>query len=116
MFLILKLVKAFDGRLKSGMEQPSTHHGVYAEVFARWIVVFVIFTTVASILGEFVADGNAAIGMIFVLIAFFSSLVVLFWARIRGIPCKQIRKDIGWTTGNGFVNEIGTGIFGYCKD
>ena len=46
--------------------------------------------------------------------AFFGSLVVLFWARIRGVPYKQIRKDIGWTTGNGFIKEIGTGIFGYA--
>ena len=113
-FLILKLVKAFDGKMKSGLEQPASHHGVYAEVFALWILVFVIFTSVAAILGQIVADGNATIGLVFVLAAFFGSLVVLFWARIRGVPYKQIRKDIGWTTGNGFLKEIGTGIFGYA--
>jgi len=113
-FLILKLVKAFDGKMKSGLEQPASHHGVYAEVFALWILVFVIFTSVAAILGQVVADGNATIGLVFVLAAFFGSLVVLFWARIRGVPYKQIRKDIGWTTGNGFLKEIGTGIFGYA--
>ena len=113
-FLILKLVKAFDGTMKSGLEQPASHHGVYSEVFALWILVFVILTTVAAVLGNLVADGNATISLIFVLIAFFGSLVVLFWARIRGVPYKQIRKDIGWTTGNGFLKEIGTGIFGYA--
>ena len=113
-FLILKLVKAFDGKMKSGLEQPASHHGVYAEVFALWILVFVIFTSVAAILGQVVADGNATISLVFVLAAFFGSLVVLFWARIRGVPYKQIRKDIGWTTGNGFLKEIGTGIFGYA--
>ena len=113
-FLILRLVKAFDGTMKSGLEQPASHHGVYAEVFALWILVFVILTTVAAVLGNLVADGNATISLIFVLIAFFGSLVVLFWARIRGVPYKQIRKDIGWTTGNGFLKEIGTGIFGYA--
>ena len=113
-FLILKLVKAFDGKMKSGLEQPASHHGVYAEVFALWILVFVIFTSVAAILGQVVADGNATIGLVFVLAAFFGSLVVLFWARIRGVPYKQIRKDIGWTTGNGFLKEIGNGIFGYA--
>ena len=113
-FLILKLVKAFDGKMKSGLKQPASHHGVYAEVFALWILVFVIFTSVAAILGQIVADGNATIGLVFVLAAFFGSLVVLFWARIRGVPYKQIRKDIGWTTGNGFLKEIGTGIFGYA--
>jgi len=113
-FLILKLVKAFDGKMKSGLEQPASHHGVYAEVFALWILVFVILTSVAAILGQVVADGNATISLVFVLTAFFGSLVVLFWARIRGVPYKQIRKDIGWTTGNGFLKEIGTGIFGYA--
>ena len=113
-FLILKLVKAFDGKMKSGLAQPASHHGVYAEVFALWILVFVILTSVAAILGQIVADGNATISLVFVLTAFFGSLVVLFWARIRGVPYKQIRKDIGWTTGNGFLKEIGTGIFGYA--
>ena len=113
-FLILKLVKAFDGKMKSGLEQPASHHGVYAEVFALWILVFVIFTSVAAVLGQIVADGNATISLVFVLSAFFGSLVVLFWARIRGVPFKQIRKDIGWTTGNGFLKEVGTGIFGYA--
>ena len=113
-FLILKLVKAFDGKMKSGLAQPASHHGVYAEVFALWILVFVILTSVAAILGQVVADGNATISLVFVLTAFFGSLVVLFWARIRGVPYKQIRKDIGWTTGNGFLKEIGTGIFGYA--
>ena len=113
-FLILKLIKAFDGKMKSGLAQPASHHGVYAEVFALWILVFVILTSVAAILGQVVADGNATISLVFVLTAFFGSLVVLFWARIRGVPYKQIRKDIGWTTGNGFLKEIGTGIFGYA--
>ena len=43
-----------------------------------------------------------------------SSLVVLFWARIRGISFKQIREDIGWTTGKGVTREICTGISGYA--
>ncbi len=112
--IIVKLVKAFDGKLKSGMGEPEKHHGIYAEVFALWLVVFVGFTTVAGILGSAVAVGNAAMSLIFVLIAFFGSLVVLFWARLRGISFKQIRADIGWTTGRGLAREIFTGFAGYA--
>jgi len=113
-FLILNLIKAFNGKLKSGLVQGASSHGVYAEVFALWLLVFVFFTSVAGILGSLVAKGNASVDIMFILVAFFGSLVVLFWARIRGIPFKQIRKDIGWTTGEGFFKEIGTGIVGYA--
>jgi membrane protease YdiL (CAAX protease family) len=113
-FLIIQLVKAFDGKLKSGLIQPLEHHGVYAEVFALWLLSFVVLTTLAGFLAKQVASGSASMSMFFVLIAFLSSLVVLFWARIRGISFKQIREDIGWTTGKGVTREICTGISGYA--
>lgn len=113
-FLIIKLVKAFDGKLQTGLGQPEKHHGIYAEVFALWLLVFVGLTTVAGLLGKVVADGDVAIGLVFVLIAFLGSLFVLYWARIRGISCKQIRQDIGWTSGRGMLSEIFTGFAGYA--
>ena len=47
------------------------------------------------------------------LVAFFASLIVLVWAKIRGITWKQIREDIGWTKGAGVTKEFFYGIAGY---
>ena len=70
-FLIIQVVKAFDGKLKSGLIQPLEHHGVYAEVFALWLLSFVVLTTLAGILAKQVASDSASMSMFFVLIAFF---------------------------------------------
>jgi membrane protease YdiL (CAAX protease family) len=113
-FLILNTLKAFDGKLTSGLVPPAIHHGIYAEVFAIWLLVFVGFTTLAGLLSIGLASGNAAISLLFVLIAFFGSLIALAWARIRGISFKQICVDIGWTTGRGLMREIFTGFAGYA--
>ena len=113
-FLIIKAVKAFDGKIKSGLASPSTHHGVYAEVFALWLLVFVGLQTLAGMLSKVVANGSATIELSLVLSAFFGSLVVLFWGRVRGVPFEQIREDIGWTTGNGVIREIFAGFAGYA--
>jgi len=113
-FVILKLVKAFDGQLESGLAHPEKNHGIYAEVFVLWLLALIGFQMLAGFIGKLVANGNVAMSLLFVLIAFFGSLVVLFWARIRGISFKQILVDIGWTTGRGLMRETLTGIAGYA--
>ena len=112
--LIFFFIRACAGSMKTSMTSPQNHHGVYAEVFAIWLFVFVVLMTCAGILGQTVAKDNPTLGMAFSLVAFFLSLSVLCWARIRGISFQQIRLDIGWHKGDGIIKEVAFGILGYA--
>ena len=112
--LIVCFIRALTGSLRSSMLTPNVSHGIYAEVFAIWLLVFLLLSAAAGVLANVIAQNNLFVGMICTLFAFFASLIVLFWARIRGISWKQIRADIGWTTGNGFNTEYLMGLFGYA--
>jgi membrane protease YdiL (CAAX protease family) len=52
--------------------------------------------------------------MLVVGIAFFLSLIALAWPSIRGVPWRQVRQDIGWTTGRQPPLEPLAGVAGYC--
>ena len=66
------------------------------------------------LLAHVIAKDNMFVGMLCTLGAFFASLLVLFWARIRGIAWNQLRADIGWTFGTGTSKEYLMGLFGYA--
>lgn len=112
--LVICIVRVFSGKMKSSMRPPVKPHGVYAEVFAWWLPVFVVVMTLANIFSEMIAPNDLFISMLSTIVAFFCSLIVLFWARIRGLSWKQIRSDIGWNTGDGFVKEFMMGFVGYA--
>jgi membrane protease YdiL (CAAX protease family) len=111
--LVILFVRTLSGSISTGLMNPRADHGIYAEVFALWLLLFVVLMTVAAMLGKGVAEDNAPLAMVFSLVAFFTSLSALFWARIRGIGWRQIRSDIGWTRGRGLVRESFWGIVGY---
>jgi membrane protease YdiL (CAAX protease family) len=112
--LIFFTIRAYSGSMKTGMNPPSSHHGVYAEVFALWLIAFFPLLIAAAVLGQIVAKDNPTILMAFSLFAFFLSLSVLGWAKLRGISFQQIRLDIGWHTGSGLFKEIACGFLGYA--
>ncbi len=112
--LIVMSVRALNGSVSSGLNTMYTHHGIYAEVFALWLITFVVFMSFAGIVGKVFVEANTTIAMALSLVAFFGSLVVLCWARIRGISWSQIKNDIGWTKGRGILKETLWGIAGYA--
>jgi membrane protease YdiL (CAAX protease family) len=112
--LLILLVRTLGGSMRSGLTEVKPRHGIYAEVFTVWLVLFVVVMSIAAILGSKIAGDSAAIAMSFSLVAFFASLTALFWARIRGISWSEIRSDIGWTSGKGIVQETLWGIAGYA--
>jgi membrane protease YdiL (CAAX protease family) len=112
--IIFFTIRACTGSMQSGMNPPSKHHGIYSEVFALWLVVFLALTMLAGNLGRTFAKDNATLAMAFILFAFFLSLSALYWARFRGVSMEQLKADIGWNTGSGFIKEIAHGVLGYA--
>jgi len=112
--LIVCFISALTGNIGSSMLPSSKSHGIYAEVFAIWLLAFLLLSAGAGALAHVLAKDNMLVGMLCTLGAFFASLLVLTWARIRGISWEQLRNDIGWTSGTGLNKEFLTGLFGYA--
>ena len=112
--LIFCFISTLTGRIRSSMLPPNVNHGIYAEVFALWLLMFLVLSAGAGALAQVIAKDNMFVGMLCTLGAFFASLLVLFWARIRGIAWNQLRADIGWTTGFGSNKEFLMGLVGYA--
>jgi len=93
--LIVTIVFALVGRLRSGVKTGRAHHGVYAETFALWLIVFFPLQLVAGA----VTQNAPRLQLLASIIAFVLSLVVVGWPVLRGIPWRQVRADIGWTAG-----------------
>jgi membrane protease YdiL (CAAX protease family) len=92
-FLITLLVLFFLNRLRSGLTATSPHHGIYAETFAVYMLLFLGLSVGARHAinwlsleqGRLALSGLAALG----------SLTALAWPVLRGIPWHQVRQDVG---------------------
>lgn len=93
--LVVMFVMALLRHVRSGIAPGGGHHGIYAETFALWLVVFFGLQLGAEVAGVLLPG----LMMLAVLIGFFLSLLVLGWPMVRGIPWAQVRADIGWTAG-----------------
>jgi membrane protease YdiL (CAAX protease family) len=103
--LLLMLLLGLLGYLRGFLQRGSLHGGVYAETFALWLIVFMVFTTCAILVAP---DGWT---LIYDGAAILLTLSVLAWPVIRGIPWQQVRRDIGWTTGRGGRAEPFVGVW-----
>ena len=100
---VIMLVFSLVGRLPNRI-RPVGAHGIYAETFAIWLLLFFLLQISMSLLVPADAPTLAlSIGI------FFLSLAALVWPVIRGIPFSQVRQDIGLHWGGG-VREIPFGI------
>lgn len=102
--LVIFIVLAFQGRIRLGIGPGHAHHGIYAETFAVWMVLFVGLLLLVGLT-------PGGIGMNF--IAFFGSLAALAWPVFRGVPWRQVRQDIGWTAGRAGWLEPLIGLASY---
>lgn len=82
------------GWLRGGLRTGSFHHGVYAETFALYMVLFVLLQLAVSFSPIPAEYELFALGM-----TMLASLVILIWPVLRGIPWKVVRRDIGLTWG-----------------
>jgi membrane protease YdiL (CAAX protease family) len=108
--LVIVVVLACTRQFKGGVVVGHAHHGVYAETFAIWMFAFFGLQLVVGKLGELWPH----LLLLFELAAFFSSLGVLAWPVLRGVPWKQVREDIGWRArGRSWVDPA-FGVMGYA--
>jgi membrane protease YdiL (CAAX protease family) len=88
------VVLYFLNRLRGGLAPPLPHHGVYAETFALYMMLFLGLSIAAHYVLDWFSiqhrsltlSGLAALG----------SLAALGWPVLRGVPWQQVRRDIGW--------------------
>jgi membrane protease YdiL (CAAX protease family) len=106
--LILTIVLAMGGRMRAGLAAGRTHHGIYAETFAIWIVIFFLLQIAAGLL----ATALPEIALLLAFVAMFMSLGVLLWPVFRGVPWSMVSADIG-CIGRRPVTEVLMGIAGY---
>jgi membrane protease YdiL (CAAX protease family) len=105
--LVLAAVFTFTGHLRSGLGSARPWHGVYAETFAAWLVLFLGL----QYLGAWIATPSTEMPV--TLAMFVASLVALVWPVVRGIPWPQVRADVGWTLGRQPWVEPLVGVVGY---
>ena len=82
------------GEFESQFKSRAGVHNIYIETFALWLVYFF---GIQFAIGAWVEENNVDPLALNPFI-FFSSLIVLAWPVIRGIPFSQVRQDIGWTS------------------
>ncbi|MEL7497755.1 MAG: type II CAAX endopeptidase family protein [Planctomycetota bacterium] len=102
-FAVVYLYLLASGKFQARLEPSLTDHNVYIETFAIWLVIF--FGS-SLVMGGFVTD--AKLQMLLQPIIFFGSLFCLVWPVVRGVSFSQVRRDIGWTLSDPFMDLVTT--------
>jgi membrane protease YdiL (CAAX protease family) len=92
------------GKVGGGLECGSQHHGVYAETFALWLVLFSGFGLGAAYLPV------EAPSLLLSGAAMLLSLIALAWPVVRGLPWRVVRHEIGWCAGRQPAMEPSIGL------
>jgi membrane protease YdiL (CAAX protease family) len=102
-FIVLMVKGYVRGRFACG----ASPGGIYAETFALWLILFTGLPLLVPLLPpeapRLLLSGAAAL----------VSLVALGWPRVRGIPWRQVRADIGLTAGDRPALEPLCGLAAY---
>jgi membrane protease YdiL (CAAX protease family) len=94
--LVILGVLYFLNRLQGGLAPAAPHHGVYAETFAVYMLLFLGLSFAAHYVLDWLAIQHGSLALSG--LAALGSLAALSWPVLRGIPWHQVRRDIGWHT------------------
>ncbi len=94
--LVIMLVLVMLRTIRGGVASGRGAHGIYAETFAVWMVLFIALQLLAELAGAAVVP---ALRMPLMIVAFLLSLGALLWPVLRGVSWHDVRHDIGWTLG-----------------
>ena len=92
--LIVLTVLAMMRRLRDGFGRPSGAGRIYGETFALWFAGFFIMQAAVGLL----APPDTALPLS--VVAFGVSLGALAWPVLRGVPWRQVRRDVGLNLGH----------------
>ncbi len=106
---VLFLILAAGQTIVMKLPDSAAPHGVYAETFAIWFVLFVGLPLILALVLP------ASLGMASSLVVFFGSLVALKWPGRRGVEWEQVKADIGLHRGQGVIVEAFAGIATYVS-
>jgi membrane protease YdiL (CAAX protease family) len=101
-FVALLLAGKLDGLAPGG-----DRSGVYAEAFAVWLLLFIGL----NIAGGLWLGRETMVASAWLTLA--GSLLAVVWPRVRGVGWRELRQDLGWTTGGGLAREVLAGVGGY---
>jgi membrane protease YdiL (CAAX protease family) len=105
--LLFSLLYA-NGKIHPGLVTRGGPGGIYAETFALWMIIFIVFT---GLVGQF---GSAQWQLLESGAAILGTLIVLVWPVLRGISWRQVREDIGLVGGRQPLLEPLLGPVGYA--
>ncbi len=102
--LVMFLVFLGVGYLRRAIATGQTDGAIYAETFAVWMALFYALGFGAMFIR--LPGQELLLSSIGALL----SLAALAWPVLRGIPWRQVRRDIGWTNGRNPFLELFLGI------
>lgn len=109
--LLFLLVSFQRGRLSPVFQTGSPAGGIYAETFAVWMLLFVALQAAARFVVEaFPSSFNLSVAGAAMLL----SLGALAWARLRGLPWSQVRREVGLNLGTQPKLEPAFGVATYA--
>ncbi len=110
--LIFCGVRIMSKTVKWRFVPPAVGGSVYLETAAVFVLSFVLFKVV---LGGVLASATNASGPMRALGISVQWLLVLpvLWPLVRGVRFGEMRRAIGWHSGEGVLKEMGAGILAY---
>jgi membrane protease YdiL (CAAX protease family) len=95
--LVIAVVLAFKGKLRSGLAGRPIHGGIYAETFALYMLSYFGITLILGFVlsNDRIHSALKSYTLLLSAGAMLLSLVVLAWPVVRGVPWKQVREDLG---------------------
>jgi membrane protease YdiL (CAAX protease family) len=107
--LIAWAVLFFIGTARSGLPPPTNHGGIYAESFAVYMVVFLALGIGHRLLK--VPGPELLLTAAAMLLSLGAGLL---WPVLRGVPWRQVRREVGLTLGRRPWLEPIIGLGGYA--
>lgn len=112
---IAMVVLISTGKIRRRFVAPAPGGSFGWEILAAFLLTFLGFKVVASLIGAMVAT-KEGLPPWFAYVALGGQWMValaIFFPLLRGVKFGEYRRLVGWTAERGLFREIGAGIFGY---
>jgi membrane protease YdiL (CAAX protease family) len=108
---IIACVKLGQRGLQRRFLPPMPGGSVFIELVAFFAGGFIVYKLAGDVLSGLFT--NTQTYLLVVLLLQWVLALIVFYPLLRGVSFAELRRRIGWTSGQGVWKEIGAGIFGY---